>query len=51
MNKNKLHTIKDSGFKTPKNYFDGLEDSIMNQIKLQGKIESTGFKGIIILNL
>ena len=44
MNKNKLHNIKDSGFKTPKNYFDGLEDSIMNQIKLKGKIESTGFK-------
>lgn len=44
MNKNKLHNIKDSGFKTPKNYFDSLEDSIMNQIKLQGKIEGTGFK-------
>ena len=44
MNKTKLHYIKGSGYKTPKNYFDGLEDSIMNQIKLQGKIESTGFK-------
>lgn len=44
MNKNKLHNIKDSGFKTPKNYFDGLEDSIMNQMKLQEKVEDTGFK-------
>lgn len=44
MNKNKLHNIKDSGFKTPKNYFDGLEDSIMNQIKLQEKVDDTGFK-------
>lgn len=44
MNKNKLHNIKDSGFKTPKNYFDGLEDSIMDQIKLNEKIEDTGFK-------
>ena len=44
MNKNKLHNIKQSGFKTPKNYFDGLEDSIMNQIKLQGKVNDSGFK-------
>lgn len=43
MNKNKLHNIKNSGFKTPKNYFDGLEDSIMNQINLQKKIEGAGF--------
>ena len=44
MNKNNLHNIKKPGFKTPKNYFDGLEDSIMNQIKIQEKIEDTGFK-------
>jgi len=44
MNKNKLHNIKNSGFKTPKNYFDGLEDSILNQIKLNEKIDDTGFK-------
>ncbi len=44
MNKNKLHNIKNSGFKTPKNYFDGLEDSIMNQIKLDEKIGDAGFK-------
>ncbi len=44
MNKNNLHNIKDTGFKTPKNYFDSLEDSIMNQIKLIEKVENTGFK-------
>lgn len=44
MDNNKLHNIKESGFKTPNNYFDGLEDSIMNQIKLKEKIEDTGFK-------
>ncbi len=44
MKKDKLHNIKDLGFKTPENYFDGLEDSIMNQIKLDKKIEDSGFK-------
>ncbi|MBT8394388.1 MAG: hypothetical protein HKO81_09905 [Flavobacteriaceae bacterium] len=44
MNKNKLHNIKDSGFKTPKNYFDGLEDSIMSQINLNENVKDTGFK-------
>lgn len=40
----KLHNIKDSGFKVPKNYFDGLEDSIMDQIILQEKVSDHGFK-------
>jgi len=44
MSKNKLHNIKNSGFKTPNDYFDNLEDSIMNQINLSEKIEDTGFK-------
>jgi len=43
MHKNKLHNINETGFKTPKTYFDSLEDSIMNQIKLQKKIEGAGF--------
>lgn len=43
MNKGKLHNIKKPGFKTPANYFDGLEDSIMDQIRLDQKINSTGF--------
>lgn len=44
MTDRKLHNIKDSGFKVPKNYFDGLEDSIMNQIELQEKVSDHGFK-------
>ncbi len=44
MNKGKLHNIKDSGFKAPENYFDGMEDSIMDQIKLHQKIDDTGFR-------
>ena len=44
MKQNKLHNIKDSGFKVPTNYFDGLEDSIMNRLKLQEKVKDTGFK-------
>jgi hypothetical protein len=44
MNKGKLNNIKNSGFKTPNNYFDGLEDSIMDQINLSEKITGTGFK-------
>ena len=44
MNKNNLHNIKNSGFKTPKGYFEGLEDRIIDQINLQNKIKDTGFK-------
>lgn len=39
MKKNNLHNIKDSGFKTPDHYFDGLEDSIFNEVKLNENIE------------
>ncbi|MBU3821730.1 hypothetical protein KO566_06630 [Flavobacteriaceae bacterium XHP0103] len=42
MNRN-LNKIKGSGFKTPKNYFEEVEDSVLNQIKLSS-IENTGFK-------
>lgn len=44
MKKNALHNIKKPGFKIPDNYFDGLEDSVMNQIKLKNKIVDSGFK-------
>lgn len=44
MDKGKLHTIKNSGFKVPDNYFDSLEDSIMDQFNLSKKIAETGFK-------
>lgn len=44
MNKGKLHKIKDSGFKTPKRYFDSLEDSIMGHITLNENVKDTGFE-------
>ncbi|MCX7549087.1 hypothetical protein OS188_14110 [Xanthomarina sp. F1114] len=44
MNKNKLHNIKQSGFKTPEDYFSNLEDNIMSQIHLDKKIDKTVFK-------
>ncbi len=45
--KQNLNNIKKTGFKTPENYFDSLEDQIMNTIKTNhtlGNIEDTGFK-------
>lgn len=39
----KLNKIKDPGFKTPENYFEGLEDSILSQIRLEN-IGGSGFK-------
>ena len=44
MDKNKLHNIKNTGFKAPTGYFDDLEESIMLQVKLQEKIDGSGFK-------
>lgn len=44
MKQNKLYNIKNSGFKTPENYFEGLEESVMNQLKLEEKIKESGFK-------
>ena len=45
--KNKLDNIKNTGFKVPQDYFQNLEDKIMDTIKLdnvlQG-IDDTGFK-------
>lgn len=39
-----LHKIESSGFKAPKNYFDGLEDAILNEAKLKNISEGSGFK-------
>lgn len=44
MKNKKLEHIKTTGFKTPKNYFEGLDDSILNQAKLSSKIDTNGFK-------
>lgn len=41
MKKKDLHNIKNTGFKTPNHYFDGLEDSILGEIKLDEKVKGT----------
>lgn len=43
MKENKLHNIDTTGFKTPKNYFESLEDQILSQAKLN-KVGGSGFK-------
>lgn len=44
MKQNKLHSIKKAGFKAPKDYFDNLEDTIFDTMKLKEKVEDSGFK-------
>ncbi len=43
MNKKDLHSIKESGFKVPNDYFEDLEGTILSQAKLSG-IEKSGHK-------
>ncbi len=43
MKNNKLHKIKNPGFKIPKDYFEGLDNIILNQAKLMDSVEETGF--------
>ncbi|WP_417557877.1 hypothetical protein [Mesoflavibacter zeaxanthinifaciens] len=44
MKKENLHNIKQSGFKTPDNYFNTIEDQIMSQISLEKIDKNSGFK-------
>ncbi|RED46019.1 hypothetical protein [Seonamhaeicola aphaedonensis] len=44
MKKNKLHNIKNSGFKVPNGYFNNIEDQITNRFKLEERSNTTGFK-------
>lgn len=47
MKNNKIHNIKSTGFKTPDNYFESLEETIFSKLaeeKQSVKINSTGFK-------
>ena len=39
-----LHNFKDSGFKTPKDYFNNLENRILSEVKLKDGATQTGFK-------
>ena len=44
MNTNKLHNIKNTGFKVPKDYFGSLEDAILTDLKLKEMAPETGYK-------
>ncbi|WP_066224867.1 hypothetical protein [Formosa haliotis] len=39
-----LHNDNNAGFKIPKDYFNNLEDTILNEAKMQTKVTNTGFK-------
>ena len=39
-----LNKIKDSGFKTPENYFNDLEHNLLSEIKNNETIKDSGFK-------
>ena len=43
MKTNKLHTIKNTGFKAPDNYFEKFEDAILTEIKLKGMVPKSGY--------
>ncbi len=43
MKDNKLHNIKNTGFKAPDNYFDTLEDRLFTEAKLKANVNSSGF--------
>ncbi|SFZ92529.1 hypothetical protein SAMN05428642_102779 [Flaviramulus basaltis] len=44
MQKNRIHNINKTGFKTPQDYFNNLEDAILSEIKLKESINNSGFK-------
>jgi hypothetical protein len=47
MKDKKLHNIKSTGFKTPDNYFETLDDAVFSKLaeeNLSAQIDSSGFK-------
>ena len=44
MKKNRIHNIKETGFKVPKGYFNNLDDALLNNIKLKEVPDEAGFK-------
>ncbi|WP_445734755.1 hypothetical protein [Mariniflexile sp.] len=44
MKTNKLHTIENTGFKVPDDYFNTLEDRILSNLKLQEMAPKSGYK-------
>ena len=45
MKKEKLHNIKSSGFKTPENYFDSIEDKFFEGLKVEESIKGLNDSG------
>ena len=45
MKKEKLHNIKSSGFKTPENYFDSIEDKFFERLKVEESIKGLNDSG------
>lgn len=48
MKKDKLHNIKSTGFKTPDNYFDSLEDKLFERISEEKSIDGVKDTGYIV---
>lgn len=44
MSTNKLHNIKDTGYKVPEDYFTSFEDTILSEVKLRTSISQSGFE-------
>ncbi len=47
MKNKKLHSIKTTGFKTPKGYFDSFDEDLLQKISTEGRLNETissGFK-------
>lgn len=44
MKTNKLHTIKNTGFKVPEDYFEKFEDAILIEVKLMEMAPKSGYK-------
>lgn len=44
MKKNSLHTNKTSGFKVPNDYFLNLDQQILREVKLKGKVSNSGYE-------
>ena len=44
MKKERLHTINDSGFRTPSNYFEALDNIILTEAKLKNNLNTSVFK-------
>lgn len=44
MNIKPLHNNKNSGFKTPQDYFKNFDELVLNEVKLKSEISNNGFK-------